>query len=110
VAELESGFGGALANNELVFMILEGPMIMIAVVVLTAFHPGFCLGGLWASIGSSTGKSEKSSAVRSGFPFGWVWATMGRSARKPDEKDTEHKLEKAASTPSAQNSKESVSS
>ena len=42
MAELESGFGGALANNEPVFMILEGPMIMIAVVALTAFHPGFC--------------------------------------------------------------------
>jgi hypothetical protein len=105
VAELGSGFGGALANNEPVFMILEGPMIIIAAVVLTAFHPGFCLGGLWASIGLSTGKSEKSSAVCLGSPLGGVWATMGRSAGKPGKKDAEHKLERAVSTPSAQNSK-----
>jgi len=46
VAELSSGFSGALANNEPVFMVLEGPMIMIAAVALTVFHPGFCFG--WA--------------------------------------------------------------
>ena len=53
VAELQSGFGGALANNEVDFMVLEGPMIMIAAIALILFHPGFCLGGKWAGIGQS---------------------------------------------------------
>jgi hypothetical protein len=103
VAELESGFGGALANNEPVFMILEGPMIMIAVIALAAFHPGFCLGGLWASI-------EKNPAIWSGSPLRRLWATVHRSTRKPSKKGTEYKPQKAMSTPSTRNSKEDFSS
>ncbi len=34
-------------------MVLEGPMIMIAMIALTLFHPGFCLRGKWASISRS---------------------------------------------------------
>jgi len=55
-----------LANNELVFMILEGPMIMIAVFALTAFHPGFCFGWALGPNRFVNRKSEKSSAVCSG--------------------------------------------
>ncbi|OAP63383.1 hypothetical protein AYL99_02610 [Fonsecaea erecta] len=52
LAELQDGFSGALANNELVFMILEGPMIITAVVALTVWHPGVVLGArLWADAG-----------------------------------------------------------
>lgn len=47
VAELQAGFGGALANNEVVFMILEAPMIIIALGALTLFHPGFVYGDFW---------------------------------------------------------------
>ena len=50
VAELQSGFGGALANNEVDFMVLEGPMIMIATIALILFHPGFCFSGKWVTI------------------------------------------------------------
>jgi hypothetical protein len=47
VAELKEGFNGHLANDEVTFMILEGPMIMVAGVALTVFHPGWVLGGAW---------------------------------------------------------------
>lgn len=47
VAELQSGFSGDLANNETLFMVLEGPMIIIAVTALTVFHPGLAFSGEW---------------------------------------------------------------
>ena len=40
VAELWQGFSGELWNNEKDFMILDGGMIGLAVLLLTAFHPG----------------------------------------------------------------------
>ncbi|KAF2152230.1 RTA1-domain-containing protein [Myriangium duriaei CBS 260.36] len=46
VAELKGGFGGGLANNQAMFMVFEGPMIMIALIILTIFHPGTCFGGM----------------------------------------------------------------
>lgn len=46
VAELKSGFGGDLANNQGLFMIFEGPMIIIAVCILAVFHPGRCFVGV----------------------------------------------------------------
>lgn len=50
--ELQEGFNGELANNELDFMILEGPMIFIAVALLTVWHPGWILGEkLWVDAG-----------------------------------------------------------
>lgn len=48
VAELSEGFSGELANDELLFMILEGPMLMAACFCLTVFHPGPSFGGRWA--------------------------------------------------------------
>ncbi len=52
LAELQGGFNGKLANNEPVFMIFEGPMIIIAVVVLTIWHPGYVLGTrVWQKAG-----------------------------------------------------------
>ncbi|OOF89857.1 hypothetical protein ASPCADRAFT_519604 [Aspergillus carbonarius ITEM 5010] len=47
VAELKGGFHSALANDEVDFMILEGAMIVIAILSLTALHPGVCFDGLW---------------------------------------------------------------
>ena len=40
VAELRHGFGSKLANQQVTFMVLEGAMIVIASVTLTALHPG----------------------------------------------------------------------
>ncbi|RDW57348.1 hypothetical protein BP5796_12798 [Coleophoma crateriformis] len=38
--ELSDGFSGELANDEVLYMILEPPMISIAVIALTLCHPG----------------------------------------------------------------------
>lgn len=43
-AELSGGFSGPLANEEVTFMILEGSMIILACITLTAFHPGLVVG------------------------------------------------------------------
>jgi hypothetical protein len=51
VIELSGGFGGALANNQATFMVLEGPMVIIAVLAMTVFHPGMCFNGHWAAAG-----------------------------------------------------------
>lgn len=48
VAELSEGFDGKLANNEVTFMILEGAMIAIAGICLTALHPGIAFQGNYA--------------------------------------------------------------
>ncbi|KAK6836958.1 Sphingoid long-chain base transporter [Apiospora arundinis] len=45
--ELQDGFSGELANNELVFMIIEGPMVILACAALVTFHPGLALRGHW---------------------------------------------------------------
>ena len=47
VAELQQGFHGALANQQVTFMILEGAMVIISVVGLTCFHPGVAFQGSW---------------------------------------------------------------
>lgn len=47
--ELFDGFTGKLANDEVLYMILEPPMITIAVVALTIFHPGIGFQGAWNS-------------------------------------------------------------
>lgn len=60
LAELQQGFDGKLANNELEFMILEGPMIFIAVALLTIWHPGYVLGTkLWNQAGFHLRKQKK---------------------------------------------------
>lgn len=51
VAELWDGFGGHLANDEVTFMIFEGPMIILAVTAITALHPGRVFGDLWVPAG-----------------------------------------------------------
>ncbi|KAL4864582.1 hypothetical protein BDV12DRAFT_176017 [Aspergillus spectabilis] len=44
VIELNGGFDSELANDEITFMILEGAMISITCICLTALHPGAALG------------------------------------------------------------------
>lgn len=48
LAELQEGFDGELANHEVTFMILEGPMIILSCIGLTIFHPGLAMRGLWS--------------------------------------------------------------
>lgn len=86
LAELQGGFNGALANDEVLFMILEGPMIILSVLLLTVFHPGFCLGkrGLWS-----------------------MKAFQGVKGRK-GEKDAEGETKLMAMTPSRSGSEEDL--
>lgn len=42
VAELSEGWGGALIRNQRLFIGFEGAMVIVAVMVLNAFHPGYC--------------------------------------------------------------------
>jgi hypothetical protein len=51
VAELHDGYGGSLANDEVLYMILEPVMITIAILALTIGHPGPILGTVWQANG-----------------------------------------------------------
>jgi hypothetical protein len=64
VAELHGGFGGKLANDQVTFLILEGPFIMAAGLSLVIFHPGVCLSGAWkaAGWGKAASAAQKSRA------------------------------------------------
>ncbi|KAI5206639.1 hypothetical protein AUEXF2481DRAFT_113182 [Aureobasidium subglaciale EXF-2481] len=61
VAELQDGFGGELANDEGMFMGFEGPMIIIATIALTIFHPGIAFGSAssWKAANWTWKKSNK---------------------------------------------------
>ncbi|GME85478.1 unnamed protein product [Ambrosiozyma monospora] len=41
VAEMADGFGSAIMHNETLFLVLDGVMCVIAIVLLTVFYPGF---------------------------------------------------------------------
>lgn len=47
LAELKDGFGSSLFNDQTLFMIFEGPMIILACVMLTVFHPNLSMRGFW---------------------------------------------------------------
>ena len=49
VTELCNGFDGKLANDQGLFLALEGPMIMVATVCMTVWHPGIVFQGRWQS-------------------------------------------------------------
>jgi hypothetical protein len=53
VVELQGGFNGTVASNEVAFMVLEGPMIILATFLLVVFHPGFAFAGNWNAAGWS---------------------------------------------------------
>ena len=42
VAELSEGWTGALIQNQHLFIGFEGAMVVVAVLVLNLFHPGYC--------------------------------------------------------------------
>lgn len=48
VAELAGGFGGSLANNQVLFLVLDGAAMSIVLILLTAAHPGLIIGtNIW---------------------------------------------------------------
>ncbi|KIW88040.1 uncharacterized protein Z519_11150 [Cladophialophora bantiana CBS 173.52] len=62
VAELSEGFGSALANDQVMFMVLDGAMMSLAVLALSIGHPGPALGTMmWEQGGFKLlgGKSKK---------------------------------------------------
>lgn len=48
VAELSGGFAGELAQKQVLFMVLDGAMVLSACILLMAFHPGLAFRGVWA--------------------------------------------------------------
>lgn len=60
VAELQQGFNGPIANNQVSFMVLEGPMIFLAVLAMTILHPGIAFGYNLHSAAWSITQSRKS--------------------------------------------------
>ena len=57
--ELADGFHSELANDEKAFMILEGAMIGVAAIALSAFHPGIIFGHYWSKCNFSfSGKND----------------------------------------------------
>ena len=58
MAELSAGFNGAIANNEVEFMILDGMMMSIVIALLTLAHPGIILGPLWKAGGFRLRRSK----------------------------------------------------
>ncbi|KAK5679175.1 phospholipid-translocating ATPase rsb1 [Elasticomyces elasticus] len=80
VAELWGGFDGALWNNEVDFLILDGAMISVAALCLSALHPGPAFGGQWNAAnwsfrakknGTEVEKPSSASSLRS-------WRRLGR--------------------------------
>ncbi|KAF1971727.1 RTA1-domain-containing protein [Bimuria novae-zelandiae CBS 107.79] len=72
VAELWNGFSSHLANDEVTFMIFEGPMIIAAVTLMTVFHPGRVFDDLWIAAGKGyrfmrqgdTGSTDKVEVIQ----------------------------------------------
>lgn len=47
VVEFSTGTRSDIADNETLFFVLEGTMVLIAVIALTVFHPGISFQGRW---------------------------------------------------------------
>ncbi|KAF2744742.1 RTA1-domain-containing protein [Sporormia fimetaria CBS 119925] len=56
IPELTGGWGSELMKAEAEFIVLEGVMIVLAVLALTAFHPGYCFPALANTIGKNRGE------------------------------------------------------
>jgi hypothetical protein len=57
-AELSGGFDGKLANDEVAFMLLDGLLMVITVILLTVAHPGITLGDRW-KVGAFWTKNDR---------------------------------------------------
>jgi hypothetical protein len=60
VAELAHGFHGKLANDQVIFMIFEGGVMILATFLLTAFAPGRYIGKEWKNSGWGIKKDHAS--------------------------------------------------
>lgn len=66
MAELSKGFNGAIANNEVEFMILDGMLMAIVIILLTVAHPGIILGPMWKAGGFRLRRSKTAVNKESG--------------------------------------------
>jgi len=76
VAELSDGFNGSIANNEVEFMILDGMLMSIVIILLTVAHPGFILGPMWKAggfhlRGSKNAVRKETGSASSAEPGAW---------------------------------------
>ncbi|KAL8685549.1 MAG: hypothetical protein Q9218_007690 [Villophora microphyllina] len=69
VVELGEGWNGALIKNQTLFIVLEGVMVIIAVLVLNLFHPGLCF---------REGYIKKPKAERGQGGRRWFWQRKGK--------------------------------
>ncbi|KAL8792533.1 MAG: hypothetical protein Q9195_004903 [Heterodermia aff. obscurata] len=79
VAELAEGWEGALIKNQNLFIGLEGAMVIVAVLALNAFHPGFCFQSGDVKDSVVQAKSNRSK----GF-----WRRKGERGTTPSEKES----------------------
>lgn len=66
VAELSKGFNGSIANNEVEFMILDGMLMCIVIILLNVAHPGIILGPMWQAGGFHLRKSRAAMSKEAG--------------------------------------------
>ncbi|KAK3618237.1 phospholipid-translocating ATPase rsb1 [Elasticomyces elasticus] len=80
VAELWGGFDGALWNDEVDFLILDGAMISLASLCLSALHPGPAFGGQWNAANWSfrTKKKATDAEKQSSASSLRSWRRLGR--------------------------------
>jgi hypothetical protein len=60
IPELTGGWRSELMRDETDFIVLEGAMIVLSVLVLTVFHPGYCFPALGNTIGKNRAARGKS--------------------------------------------------
>jgi hypothetical protein len=58
IPELTGGWGNELMRNEPEFIVLEGIMIVIAVLGLSVFHPGYCFPAMGNTIGQKKNSAK----------------------------------------------------
>jgi hypothetical protein len=66
VAELAHGFSGKLANEQVPFMILEGGVMIVAIFLMTAFHPGRYCANEWKNKKVTKTVEERKFSIGSG--------------------------------------------
>jgi len=77
--ELFDGFDSEIANDEVLYMILEPPMISLAVIALTLFHPGVCFQGAWLATSTKSPKLSRKQKMfeRDGSERGTSFMSLG---------------------------------
>lgn len=61
IPEMQTGWASDLMQNETLFLTLDGAMILLAVIILTSFHPAFFFPALSKGKDGTKQKEKKSS-------------------------------------------------